>query len=773
MSIPAEFRQAGRVTPNYPELSEEELAYYRSLLNCNFEQLDNVFEDCMREAKALLSEEGIKAYLDGASLITMTGRGFDPILTYLEEMPQIAHDLGEETLEMVAQSVWRITRTPNGKAIPAFLQTIGEAARRLGSKESLQQYLELAHDMMEKTAKSIHGFHATQPSPGAIDLFEQMPRLLNQLSLVGLKKWIEYGVKNYHDHPERQKDYFSLQSADARAVLQRERHGTLYMDNERKLDLYLRAMWPPLREGEEIPMLVPYSEAFDELRKPQPYYDQLGFRIPDVFDDKNGVAGIDRYRAVLAHMAAHKRWSDRLVADNYSPFQRLSVEHFEDCRIDTLAMRKYPGLSRLLMPLHPRPDEFACNPEDESCIRHRLAMVSYAMLNPDHGYENPFVNEFADKFRAIMADGNEGSTKEMASLGLSFVARTRLQSDQSPNIHFKDTEVHYRDDNRHMWVFIEEGDEEEMWEKREQKVDDSDKGLPPRHYPEWDYNANNYRPDWVSLYESLHPSGNPAVIDRLLSKHDALAKHLKRMLDMLKPQNKVRIRYQEEGSELDLDVAIRSLIDFKSGSQPDPRINMSHTHDSRNIAVMLLLDLSQSLNEKAAGSGQTILELSQEAVALTSWAVEQLGDEFGIAGFNSNSRHEVRYHHIKGFTEHWGDKVKGRLAAMEAAYSTRMGAAMRHAAHYLEARKADKKLLLVLTDGEPSDIDVSDEQLLIADTHKAVQELDQKGIFTYCINLDPKADEYVKDIFGQQYTVIDKVERLPEKLPQLFMALTK
>jgi len=54
-----------------------------------------------------------------------------------------------------------------------------------------------------------------------------------------------------------------------------------------------------------------------------------------------------------------------------------------------------------------------------------------------------------------------------------------------------------------------------------------------------------------------------------------------------------------------------------------------------------------------------------------------------------------------------------------------------------------------------------------------VKELDQDGIFTYCISLDPKADEYVGDIFGRQFTVIDHIERLPERLPQLFMALTK
>jgi nitric oxide reductase activation protein len=245
------------------------------------------------------------------------------------------------------------------------------------------------------------------------------------------------------------------------------------------------------------------------------------------------------------------------------------------------------------------------------------------------------------------------------------------------------------------------------------------------------------------------------------------------MLDLLKPQDKVRIRYQEEGSELDLDVAIRSLIDFKGGATPDPRINMSHRTDGRDIAVMLLLDLSESLNEKAAGSDQTILELSQEAVSLLAWAIEKLGDSFAIAGFHSNTRHDVRYLHIKGYGEHFNDDVKARLAAMEAGYSTRMGAAMRHAAHYLGARPADKKLMLILTDGMPSDVDAHDERLLIEDARQAVKELDQQGIFPYCISLDPKADEYVGDIFGRQYTVIDRIERLPERLPQLFMALTK
>jgi hypothetical protein len=550
-------------------------------------------------------------------------------------------------------------------------------------------------------------------------------------------------------------------------MLQRERHGTLLADNERKLDLYLRGLW------QDNDYLVPYSTGFDELRKPTPYYDQLGIRLPDVYDDARGVAGIDRYRAVLAHIAAHRRWTTPIFADNYSPFQRMAVEVFEDSRVEFLAMQEYPGLRNLFLALHPSPVEDACDPETESAVRHRLAMMSRALLDAQHGYQNQYIIDFVQRFNQLIAKG-QSSTQEIADLAILFVAKTRRQSDQLPNVHFLNTEVDYRDDNRHMWRYYENSDDEEQFEEHRQTAnEEASQSLPPRHYHEWNYTSQSYRPDWVSVYETLHPQGNAATIDNLLEKHAALAKRLKRLLDLLKPQQKVRIRYQEEGSELDLDVALRSLIDYKSGAAPDLQINMSHKNDGRDIAVMLLLDLSESLNDKVAGTEQTILELSQEAVSLLAWAVEQLGDGFAIAGFYSNTRHEVRYLHIKGYSEPWDNVVKGRLAAMQAGYSTRMGAAMRHAAHTLEHRPADKKLMLILTDGEPADIDVKDKKLLIQDAHKAVQELDQQGIYTYCINLDPKADEYVSDIFGKNYTVIDNVARLPERLPQLFMALTK
>lgn len=737
------------------------------LLDSRFPQVVDVFDDCMVDAFKLLSPEGVTAYLENAGFLGKMGRGVEPLLIFLQEWPHIAHVLGESALPAIMDTIRRMWKSPNGKAITPFLQSLQAIAKRLHSRDQMQDYLDLVLDFMARTTGSLHGHHATLPSPGLPDFLGKAPYLVTQVSLAGLRNWVEYGIRNYKDHPERQRDYFSLQSADSKAVLQRERHGTLLADHERKLEMYLRGLW------NDTDYLIPYSTGFDELRKPIPYYDHLGIRLPDVYDDACGISGIDRYRAVLAHMAAHRRWTTPIFADNYSPYQRMAVEFFEDSRVEWLAMQEYPGLRRIFLALHPKPKEDACDPDRVSAVRHRLAMFSRAVLDPGHGYCNPHILEFVERFHQIMARGHS-STQEMADLAASFVARTRRQSDQLPTVHFLDTEVDYRDDNRHMWRYYENSDDEEQFEQlRQIDAEEEPRSLPPRHYHEWDYTTQSYRPDWVSVYEALHPQGNAADIDRLLEKHAALAKRLKRLLDVLKPQQKMRIRFQEEGSELDLDVALRSLIDYKSGTTPDLRINMSHRNDGRDIAVMLLLDLSESLNDKVDGSAQTVLELSQEAVSLLAWAVDQLGDPLAIGGFHSNTRHEVRYLHIKGYSEPWNDTVKGRLAAMQAGWSTRMGAALRHAAHTLRHRRAGKKLMLVLTDGEPADVDVKDKQLLIRDAHKAVQELDQAGIYTYCVSLDPKADGYVRDIFGNHYSVIDNVQRLPERLPRLFMSLTR
>jgi nitric oxide reductase activation protein len=189
---------------------------------------------------------------------------------------------------------------------------------------------------------------------------------------------------------------------------------------------------------------------------------------------------------------------------------------------------------------------------------------------------------------------------------------------------------------------------------------------------------------------------------------------------------------------------------------------------------MVLLDLSESTNEKVAGQEYSVLDLQRQATVLLADAINKIGDPFAIHGFCSDGRHNVEYHRFKDFEQKYDDAPKAKLAGMSGQLSTRMGAAIRHAGHYLKLQKSAKKLLLVITDGEPADVDVRDPQYLRYDTKKAVEEVARSGITTFCMSLDPRADQYVSRIFGaKNYMVVDHVERLPEKLPVLYAGLTR
>ncbi len=752
-------------------MNTEKLTAYQAQFTSSWEQAQQVFPQCVSEADRLLTAEGLSTYIEKANFLGKIGLGVEPCLIYLEEMPEIASHIDEESLQLIADYVYQLGRSPNRKSVNPFLESLRSICRRVDDMASLKRYINIIDSFIQGTETVIHGHNSLYESAGLVQMLESIPQLIGQLSLQGVANFVRYGVLSYEGAPEQAAEYFSLQSADARAIIQRERHGVVFKDAERHLDMLKESLWDC-----DLPFAT-FSTSFDQLRKPVPYLDEHLIAVPDMYDSENGIEGLDRYRAMLAHMMAHKNWSSRLMADNFAPHMQLFISTFEDCRVERLAMARYPGLKKYFLALHPVPPLGDCDSEKQACLRYRATRLSRALIDDSFDAEDELIETFRQHFNTILIEkGEQSSTEDMRELGTRYYVKSRLHSDSLPDIYFDHTEISYRDDNRCMWFHHEEKDEAEDFHDNEyespDRIDDENGGIPPRHYNEWDYLTESYRPDWATVYERLHPAADAGDIDRLLEKHSELAKQLKKMIEMLKPQNRKRIRFQEEGEELDLDIALRSLIDFKNGSAPDPRINYSHITDNRNIAVMLLVDMSQSLNNTVESSQQTLLELSQESLAIMAWTVEQLGDRFAIAGFHSDTRHQVLYHHIKGYSEHYGEEVKSRLAAMQAGLSTRMGAAMRHAAHYLENQQAEKKLMLVLTDGEPSDIDSKDPRMLIEDAHRAVQELKQQGIYSYCINLDPRADEYVEDIFGSHYTIIDHVEKLPEQLPRVFMALT-
>lgn len=215
---------------------------------------------------------------------------------------------------------------------------------------------------------------------------------------------------------------------------------------------------------------------------------------------------------------------------------------------------------------------------------------------------------------------------------------------------------------------------------------------------------------------------------------------MKFLLDAMQPQGVRRIRKLEDGDEIDINAAISSVLDMRLGLHPDPRIMMRSVRKVRDISVLVLLDLSESTNEKVAGQEHTVLELTRQATVLLADAIAKIGDPFAIHGFCSDGRHDVEYYRYKDFDQPYNEISKARLAGMSGKLSTRMGAAIRYANHYLKLQKSSKKLLLVITDSEPADVDVRDPQYLRYDTKKAVEEVGRSGIVTYCMSLDPRAD---------------------------------
>lgn len=212
----------------------------------------------------------------------------------------------------------------------------------------------------------------------------------------------------------------------------------------------------------------------------------------------------------------------------------------------------------------------------------------------------------------------------------------------------------------------------------------------PFYYDEWDYQIQLDRPAWVTLYERAAPRGDAAVIDALLAEHKPVVSRLKYLIESMVPQGLKRIRRQEEGDEIDLNAAVSSFIDLRMGYQPDPRIMTRYKRSERDVCVLVLLDLSESSNDTVRGQDFTVIELTRAATVLMADALSRVGDAFAIHGFCSNGRDDVHYYRMKNFDEPYEKEAKARLAGLSGSYSTRMGAAIRHASSLL-AQRSERK----------------------------------------------------------------------------------
>lgn len=293
-------------------------------------------------------------------------------------------------------------------------------------------------------------------------------------------------------------------------------------------------------------------------------------------------------------------------------------------------------------------------------------------------------------------------------------------------------------------------------------------------YREWDAHLNDYMYDHVMLRERRLEGVNGNFYQKTLSDRQGLVSKIRRMFELMKPEGLKILRQWTEGDEFDYRALLDFALDRKAGISPSDRLYIKRLKQDRDVAVLLLVDLSRSTSNIVAGrQNTTVLDVEKEAIVLFCEALDVLGDRFSVAGFSGTGRLGVDYYIIKEFHESLDDAVRNRIGRMSPQRNTRMGGAIRHAVRKLSTMTAKIRLLIILSDGFPNDMDYKREYA-VEDTRKALLEARSENIFARAITVNLAMDSGLDDLYGAlQHNLIEDVRELPDKLLQIYSAMTR
>ncbi len=291
-------------------------------------------------------------------------------------------------------------------------------------------------------------------------------------------------------------------------------------------------------------------------------------------------------------------------------------------------------------------------------------------------------------------------------------------------------------------------------------------GLP---IDEWDYKQQRLLKDHCRLQTM---TSRDAVSMELPKRLQHQAHKIRRQFEILRPQRLWKNR-QNDGTELDLENYISFLTDRKHGHvNSDTPVYRELRNQTRDLSCLLLADLSLSTDAHINNDAR-VIDVIRDSLFLFSEALTASGDRFALHGFSSRNRNHIRFYNIKGFDDKYDDGIRGHINAIRPGYYTRMGAAIRHASQLLAKQASSQKLLLIITDGKPNDLDKYEGRYGIEDTRMAVLEAEKLGLRPFCVTIDEHAEDYLPYLFGSRsYVLIRNAAELPRKLPLLYLRLT-
>lgn len=282
-------------------------------------------------------------------------------------------------------------------------------------------------------------------------------------------------------------------------------------------------------------------------------------------------------------------------------------------------------------------------------------------------------------------------------------------------------------------------------------------------YPEWDWRRRSYRPDYCRVLVSRAQPG--AEIWQPSPEVMSQARRLRRQFQALQIRN-ITLRGQVDGDELDLEAVVRSRADFRAGGILCDRNYMSTRKQGRDLAVALLVD--SSLSTDAWVHDRRVIDIAREAALLFCEALDAGGDANAVFSFSSNSRKKVHVNIVKDFGEDLTPRIIQRIGGVKPGHYTRLGAALRHVSAEVQKQQASQRMLLVLTDGKPNDIDHYEGRFGVEDTRRAVREARRNGVQVFGMTIDARARSYFPVLFGRSgYAIVADPARLPVAVPKL------
>jgi nitric oxide reductase NorD protein len=282
-------------------------------------------------------------------------------------------------------------------------------------------------------------------------------------------------------------------------------------------------------------------------------------------------------------------------------------------------------------------------------------------------------------------------------------------------------------------------------------------------YPEWDVHRRRYRPDWCTVHEIEASADGP-----VLARPDvhALRRPLTRLgigLD--------RSHRQTQGDDIDIDAAVEARVEFLAGSAPDETVYLDNLRRRRDLAVLVLLDVSGSVAE-AGTFGQTVHEQQRAAAAALTVALHQLGDRVALYAFQSQGRSAVHLMPVKRFDDSVNAETLRKLGSLTPGAYSRLGAAIRHGTSVIaEKAGTSRRLLVVLSDGLAYDHGY-ERVYGAADSRHALGEARRQGVGCLCLTIGAGTDAgELREVFGTAaHASIPKPTQLADFVGPLFRA---